>query len=73
MYFAEVLLYAGLLVMSTSLAATALWVGAIVFLTYLCRHEERLLLERFGDDYRTYMQEVGMWFPRLRKPRRAAP
>ena len=64
MYFSEILLYAGLLALSLSLAAAAIWVAAIVFLTFLCRHEERLLIERFGADYRTYMREVPMWVPR---------
>jgi protein-S-isoprenylcysteine O-methyltransferase Ste14 len=42
--------------------------GQIVFaLTYLSRYEERLLLKRFGDDYSSYMRDVGMWVPRLRR------
>ena len=39
----------------------------IHFLYYLSRYEEKLLLKRFGDGYRTYMREVGMWTPRLRR------
>ena len=69
MYLSEVLLYLGLLSMSISLASLGIGVLAAVFLRFLCRHEEGLLVERFGDDYRNYMREVGMWFPRLRKPR----
>ncbi len=65
MYFSEVLLYLGLLIISMSIAAALVWIGAIVFLTYMCRHEEKLLLERFGDDYRKYMQEVPMWIPKI--------
>jgi len=66
-YLGEILLYLGLLFFSTSLAAVAVWVIAIVFLHYLSWHEERLLLARFGDEYRRYMQEVPMYFPRLFK------
>jgi len=67
MYFSEVLLYLGLLIISMSLAAALVWILAIGFLYYLCRHEEKLLLDRFGDEYRKYMQEVPMWIPRIRK------
>jgi len=69
-YFAEVLLYTGLVCLSISLAAAAVLAGAVVFLHRLCRHEERLLLDRFGEEYRGYMRDVGMWFPRLRRHRR---
>ena len=67
MYLSEVLLYFGLLIMSMSLAAAVVWMIAIGFLYYISRHEERLLLARFGEDYKNYLQEVPMWFPRLWK------
>jgi protein-S-isoprenylcysteine O-methyltransferase Ste14 len=66
-YLSEVLLYFGLLTLNMSLAAGAVWIGATAFLYYLSRYEERLLLKRFGEDYRTYMRDVGMWIPRLRR------
>ena len=53
--------------LSISLAAFVVLLMAIVFLHYISRYEERLLLARFGEEYRKYMQEVPMWFPRLRK------
>jgi protein-S-isoprenylcysteine O-methyltransferase Ste14 len=65
MYLSEILLYLGLLMMSVSLAAAVVWVLAIVFLYHISRYEERLLLERFGQEYQQYMQEVPMWIPRL--------
>jgi len=66
-YLSEILLYLGLLMLSISLAAFVVLLMAIVFLYYISRHEERLLLARFGEEYRKYMQEVPMWIPRLRK------
>ena len=66
-YLSEILLYLGLLILSISLAAIVVWVIAIGFLHYISRHEEKLLLARFGEDYEKYMQEVPMWIPRLRK------
>ena len=68
-YLSEILLYLGFLVISLSLAAAVAWGLAILFLHYISRHEERLLLARFGQDYALYMQEVPMWIPRLRKVR----
>jgi protein-S-isoprenylcysteine O-methyltransferase Ste14 len=68
MYLSEILLYLGLLLISLSLAAGAVWLAAIGFLHYVSRAEEKLLLARFGDEYAAYMREVPMWVPRLRRP-----
>jgi protein-S-isoprenylcysteine O-methyltransferase Ste14 len=64
-YLSEILLYVGLFMISMSLAAGVILLGAAAFLHTISRHEERLLLERFGDDYRAYLRDVGMWVPRL--------
>jgi protein-S-isoprenylcysteine O-methyltransferase Ste14 len=64
-YLSEILFYLGMLFFRTSLAAAGVWVIAIGFLTYISRYEEKLLLARFGDDYKRYMKDVGMFFPRL--------
>jgi protein-S-isoprenylcysteine O-methyltransferase Ste14 len=66
-YMSEILLYLGLLFFSTSLAAFGIWIVTIAFLHYISRHEENLLLERFGDEYRQYMKDVPMYIPRLRR------
>jgi protein-S-isoprenylcysteine O-methyltransferase Ste14 len=55
---------------SLSLAAMLVLVFGIVFLYYISRYEERLLLERFGDEYAQYMREVPMWIPWLLKKHR---
>ncbi len=66
-YLSEILLYLGFLMMSISMAATLVLVIAIGFLHQISRYEEKLLLERFGEEYEQYMREVPMWFPRFRK------
>jgi len=66
-YLSEILLYLGLLMLSMSLAAAVVWVVAIGFLHYISRYEEKLLLERFGEEYEQYMREVPMWIPWFRK------
>jgi protein-S-isoprenylcysteine O-methyltransferase Ste14 len=65
-YLAEILLYFGLLILSTSLAAVVVWIIAIVFLHYISRYEEKVLVERFGDEYRQYMEDVPMYIPRIK-------
>lgn len=67
MYLSEILLYIGLLFISMSLAAFIVLLPGIGFLYFICRYEERLLLDRFSDEYRQYMREVPMWIPRLRQ------
>jgi protein-S-isoprenylcysteine O-methyltransferase Ste14 len=67
LYTSEMLLYLGLLLLSTSLAAIAVWVIGIAFLHYISRYEEKILLEQFADEYRQYMKDVPMYIPRLRR------
>ena len=67
MYVSEILLYFGLLCLSISLAATGIFLLIIIFLYWICRYEEKLLVEHFEDEYRQYMKEVPMWVLRLRK------
>jgi len=66
-YLSEILLYLGCLILSLSLAATCVLLVATAFLHYISRHEERLLLARFGEEYERYMRDVPMWIPRFRK------
>ncbi len=66
-YMSEILLYLGFLMLNISLAVAVMWIIAIVFLHYISRHEEKLLLARFGKEYEQYMQEVPMWIPQLWK------
>ena len=66
-YLSEILLYLGLLILNSSMAAAVVWIIGIGFLHYISRYEESLLLARFGKEYEQYMKEVPMWIPRLRK------
>ncbi|MBN2357265.1 hypothetical protein JXO59_14205 [candidate division KSB1 bacterium] len=50
-----------------ALLFTAVWLLDTFFLHFISRHEERLLLARFGEEYARYMREVPMWLPRIRK------
>lgn len=66
-YLGEILLYAGLMSFSISLAAGVVWLVAIGFLHFLSKHEEQLLLFKFGDAYAAYMRDVPMWIPRIKR------
>jgi protein-S-isoprenylcysteine O-methyltransferase Ste14 len=66
-YLSEILFYLGLLMLSLSLAAAGFWGVTIVFLHYISKYEEKLLLARFGEDYAKYMHDVPMWLPRFWK------
>ncbi|MBI9044869.1 MAG: isoprenylcysteine carboxylmethyltransferase family protein [Anaerolineaceae bacterium] len=67
MYLSEVLAYLGILCLSISLLAAVIWLIAIAFGYFLCRFEEGLLLKRFGEEYKQYMRDVPLWFPRIGK------
>ncbi len=65
-YLSEILLYLGAIVFSISLVAAVVWIITIFFLYYISRHEEKLLLARFGEEYEGYMKETPMLVPRIR-------
>jgi protein-S-isoprenylcysteine O-methyltransferase Ste14 len=65
-YLGAILFYLGLLILRFSLAATLIWVVIIAFYHFIARHEEKLLLKKFGREYANYIREVPMWIPRIR-------
>lgn len=65
MYLAAILLYLSFLIFKFSLAALLVWIVTFIFYHFIARYEEKLLLERFGDEYETYMKSVSMWIPKF--------
>jgi protein-S-isoprenylcysteine O-methyltransferase Ste14 len=63
MYLSAVALYLGLICFTLSVAATVVFVIAFIFYHFIASYEERLLVKRFGDDYRKFQSEVPMWIP----------
>ena len=64
-YLSEILVYLGLLIIRFSLAAFVIWLFAVLFLIFISRYEEKLLIKRFGTDYVHYMEEVPMLLPKI--------
>ena len=67
LYLASILTYLGLTVFTVSLFSLALFVVIFVFHNYIASHEEKLLEERFGEEYRKYKKRTGKWVPRFGK------
>ena len=65
-YTGALLLYLGSILFTLSLASAALWVLIIAFYIVLCKYEERIITEEFGDDYLKYKKRTGMLFPKFR-------
>jgi len=67
LYSACLLFYLGLVVSTASIFSLALFVGIFVFYNYLASYEERLLEEKFGEEYRKYKRRTGKWIPGIGK------
>ena len=67
LYLASILTYLGLTFSTVSLFSLALFVGIFVFHNYIASYEEKLLEERFGDEYRKYKKRTGKWVPKIGK------
>ena len=64
-YLGAILFYLAALVLFLSITAALVWVFIILFYIFLCRHEENLLLNKYGKDYEQYMSETPMLIPRI--------
>jgi protein-S-isoprenylcysteine O-methyltransferase Ste14 len=62
-YLGAILGYAGMTCLTFSLASAVLLLVIFVFYRFISRYEEKLLTQRFGDEYLEYMKKVPMLFP----------
>jgi len=67
LYSACLLFYLGLAVSTVSVFSLVFFVVIFVFYNYIANYEERLLDEKFGEDYKKYKRGTGKWVPRVRK------
>ena len=63
MYLGTHLVYLGLAIATFSLASIVMWVITFSFYNTLANYEERILEERFGDEYLEYEKNVRKWIP----------
>jgi protein-S-isoprenylcysteine O-methyltransferase Ste14 len=66
MYFGSILLFLAFVILSASVIALIIFVIIVLFYYFLCRYEERLLIEKLGDEYKNYMKKVPMLIPLIR-------
>jgi protein-S-isoprenylcysteine O-methyltransferase Ste14 len=62
-YLGAILFYLGQIFMTLSLASLPLLIFIVIFYWFISRHEEKMLTERFGDEYIKYKHRIPMLFP----------
>jgi protein-S-isoprenylcysteine O-methyltransferase Ste14 len=67
LYSACLLFYLGLAVSTASIVSLAFFVVTFVFYNYLASFEEKLLEEKFGEEYKQYIRRTGKWVPGIGK------
>ena len=67
LYLASILIYFGLTVSTCSLLAFALFVAICFYYNFLASYEEKLMANKFGEEYAEYRKKTGKWLPRLGK------
>lgn len=65
LYLGSVLSYLGMTVATVSLFSLVLFVVICLFYNHIADYEEKLLEERFGEEYRNYKKRTGKWFPKI--------
>ncbi len=67
LYSACLLFYLGLAVSTASIFSLAFFVVIFLVYNYLASYEERLLDEKFGEEYKKYKRRTGKWVPGIGK------
>ena len=63
MYLGAILFYLGITILMFSLPLLIIFTAIFIFYDFIARHEEKLLINQFGDDYAQYMKKVRRWIP----------
>jgi len=65
LYLGSIMFYLGLAVSTASLFSLGLVVLIFFFYDYIGSYEEKLLEDRFHEEYRNYKIKTGKWVPRI--------
>jgi protein-S-isoprenylcysteine O-methyltransferase Ste14 len=63
LYLGSIMFYLGLAVSTVSLFSLGLVVVIIIFYNHIASYEEKLLEDRFHEEYRKYKKKTGKWVP----------
>ncbi len=63
MYLGVLLVLLGIILTTLSLITLLLWLIVFIGYNHMASYEERVLIQRFGDDYREYQRRVSKWLP----------
>lgn len=66
LYGGSILFYLAMVISTMSLAAFVILFAIVVFYNVIAAYEEKLLLKKYGDEYRAYQRKVPRWVPRFR-------
>jgi protein-S-isoprenylcysteine O-methyltransferase Ste14 len=65
LYLGSIMFYLGLAVSTASLFSLGLVVLIFIFYNFIASYEEKLLENRFHEEYRNYKIKTGKWVPRI--------
>jgi protein-S-isoprenylcysteine O-methyltransferase Ste14 len=65
LYLGSIMFYLGLAVSTASLFSLVLVVLIFIFYNFIASYEEKLLDDRFHEEYRNYKIKTGKWVPRI--------
>jgi protein-S-isoprenylcysteine O-methyltransferase Ste14 len=65
LYLGSILFYLGLAISTASLFSLGLVVLVFFFYDYIASYEEKLMEERFHEEYRNYKIKTGKWLPMI--------
>ena len=64
-YLSAILCYLGLVISSLSIAALIVWLAIFGFYNFIAAYEEKILIAKFGQEYRDYQRRTGRWLPKI--------
>jgi protein-S-isoprenylcysteine O-methyltransferase Ste14 len=65
LYLGSIMFYIGLSISTVSLLSFVLVVLIFFFYNYIASYEEKLLEDRFNQEYRNYKNRTGKWIPMI--------